>query len=75
MSQFLVACSEVKGACQLCLIEHAIQRADLTAQGGDARFGWRRMGADARLDRASGLAVVPGAGRTGDLHTGLVMRA
>lgn len=71
MSQFLETCSEVKGACRLCLIEYV----DLTAQGGDARFGWHRIGVDARLGRAGGLAVVPGAGRTGDLHTGLVMRA
>jgi len=38
MSQFLETCSEVKGACQPCLIEPAFQQADLTAQGGDAQF-------------------------------------
>jgi len=75
MTQFLETCSEVKGACQLCLIEHAIQHADLTAQDGDARLGWRPIGADARFGRVGGLAVVPGAGRTGDLHAGPVMGA
>ncbi|HXT88209.1 MAG TPA: hypothetical protein VN714_03020 [Trebonia sp.] len=74
-SQFLETCSEVKGACQPCLIEPAVQHADLTAEPGDARFGWRRVGADARLGQVGGLAVVPGAGRAGDLHAGLVMGA
>src|SRR5271165_4914999 len=50
-SQFLETCSEVKVACQPCLIEHV----DLTALGGGARFGWRRVGAGAGLGQVGGV--------------------